>query len=80
MLAQDYRVTGGDGKLGRRAERLAWLRTNATSLVSITPTQFDVRVCGKSAVVTGLATIPADATGPPIEKRFTQVLIQRTGV
>lgn len=79
-LAPDYLVIGGDGKLETRAERLAWLRQNTGSLVSITPTQLRVRTYGNSAVATGLVTIPADATGPAIEERFTQVWMQRDGV
>lgn len=78
-LAPDYVVIGGDGKIETRAERLAWLRRNTASLVSITPTQLRVRTYGNSAVATGMVTIPADATGPAIEERFTQVWIQRDG-
>ncbi|MBC8086613.1 MAG: nuclear transport factor 2 family protein [Phycisphaerae bacterium] len=79
-LAPDYLVIGGDGKLETRAERLAWLRGNTASLVAITPTQLRVRAYGNSAVATGLVTIPADATGPAVNERFTQVWIQRDGV
>ncbi|MCC6319080.1 MAG: nuclear transport factor 2 family protein [Gemmatimonadaceae bacterium] len=79
-LAPDYLVIGGDGKLETRAERLAWLRANTTSLVAITPTQLRVRVYGNSAIATGLVTIPADAMGPAIQERFTQVWIRRDGV
>ncbi len=79
-LAPDYLVIGGDGKLETRDERLAWLRRNTANLVAITPTQLQVRVYANAAVATGLVLIPADAAGPAIEERFTQVWIERDGV
>ena len=79
-LAPDYLVIGGDGKLETRAERLAWLRRNTSSLGSITPSEIRVRVYTSTAVATGLVTIPADASGPAIEERFTQVWVQRENI
>ena len=77
FLAPDYLVIGGDGKLETRAQRVTWLRNNKANLTSITPTQIRVRVYANSAVATGLVTIPADASGPAIEERFTQVWVHR---
>lgn len=43
-LAVDYIVIGGDGKLETRAERLAWLRSNAKDLADIKPSELLVRL------------------------------------
>lgn len=76
-LAPEYAVIGGDGKVEGRAERLAWLRRNTGKLTMITPTEVKVRLYDRTAVATGLVTIPADASGPAIRERFTQVWVRR---
>jgi ketosteroid isomerase-like protein len=76
-LADDYRVVGGDGKEETRNERLAWLTQNKSALTALTPRELRVRVYGSSAVVTGVVLIPADAKGPEVRERFTQVWVKR---
>ncbi len=79
-LAADYIVIGGDGKQETRAERLAWLRSNAKDLADITPSQLLVRLYGNTGVVTGLVEIALEAGAPPIRERFTQVWVMEGGV
>lgn len=71
----DYIVIGGDGKLETRAERLAWLRSNAKDLADIAPSELLVRVYGNMGIVTGLVEISPDGSAPPIRERFTQVWV-----
>jgi Domain of unknown function (DUF4440) len=78
-LAADYLVIGGDGKLETRAERLAWLRSNAKDLADIKPSELLVRLYGNTGVVTGLVEISLDASAPPIRERFTQVWVMEGG-
>jgi hypothetical protein len=79
-LAADYIVIGGDGKLETRAERLAWLRSNAKDLADITPSQVLVRLYGDTGVVTGLVEIVLEPGAPAIRERFTQVWVMEGGV
>ena len=78
-LAADYIVIGGDGRLETRAERLAWLRSNAKDLADITPSEILVRLYGNTGVVTGLVEISVGASAPPIRERFTQVWVIESG-
>jgi ketosteroid isomerase-like protein len=77
LLSDDYTLIGVNGALRRRAERLAWLRSNLASLAKITPSELVVRVFGDVAVVTGLVTIrDGDEL---IHERFTQVWVGSEG-
>jgi len=78
-LAADYIVIGGDGKLETRAERVAWLRSNAKDLADITPSELLVRLYGNTGIVTGLVEIALDGSAPPVRERFTQVWTMEGG-
>lgn len=81
ILADDLTVTNPDGSSGDKAGEIGSLRSGKLKLESVTNDDMKVRVYGKTAVVTGRATIIGQIDGREInnQNRYTSVFVRRQG-
>ena len=74
IWADDYTFTNGAGETGSKAERLAHLKSGATSLGSISEDEdIKVRVYGKVAVATSRVTIKGQYSGKQASGQYRSI-------
>ena len=81
ILADEFRLTWADGSVTGKAELIAAVRTRKAELEPIRTEQVDVRVYGRTAVVTGrfLQSLSLGEARASTNVRYTDVYIRRGG-
>lgn len=82
LVADDYRLFGGDGGVQTKAEFIAEFTSPTFDIDPFTVEEFDARVFGDTAILTGRAVLSGTSSGNrfSVNLRFSDVWVKRNGV
>ena len=80
LVADDYVITaGGEGKVMNKTEDLEPLHSGKVKFETAEASDVKVRVFGKTAIVTGIASFKVVGFANVLRERFTDVYVKRHG-
>jgi ketosteroid isomerase-like protein len=81
-MAEDFRQIGGDGEVETKASFVAGLMDPALRIDPYTVEEFDVRLLGDTALLSGTTRMTGVADGKPFASRYRyiDIYVRRAGV